>query len=377
MIGNFKLVRSRVVKFARAPIFALKVLSSKNLTFRNKYLYFYFIFINWVEVFLVRIHLVRRFDMSNFTSSLEGFKRELVSVRNISEIEIVNYEAFFSIQGVLNKFVFGISEFLEIECPLVKISPFPSGKSRNVFHVFFRFALPLSNVKNVALITHIDSRAKLRQIDWLATEGFSFICFSAQTADYLRSHFGSDTVLMNFSIEYFDLPSFYTGPIRKLNIGYFTNIYKDGRKRQDLFLESLRDLNPRDIKLSLMGSGLDDLVTAIKKLDFELSYIDHFDTDFYSSQLSVLDLLVYTGLDEGAISVLDAARAGVPLLITPVGFHLDFVGLDSVSFFSTQIELRDKIMEHVSRYSALRKTIEVRNFEEYSNSLLNFFGNLD
>lgn len=363
-------------KIARYLTFSSKILFCNFLSFSNKISYLFFVSAHNFEKQLNRLNLLTKVDPLIFDSTFQSFSDHKNALNEFRKIELVNYESFFGLTGILERFTQKLRDGLSVSKIKSEITSFPSGGEHAYFHIFYRFALPVKNAINVVLVTHVDSRMKIRQLSWLARQNVSFVCLSAQTANLLKYSLKDRLGQSSSKISYIDFPPFHEGPSRKLHVGFFSNIYRDGRKREFLILDSFRELNPRDFEISLMGAGLETLFNELTSLGFRTILVDHFDFEFYSEQLSHLDLVLYSGLDEGAVSVLDAIKAGVPVLITPVGFHLDFINVDSVTFFSSQAELTDALKRHASIYAGLRSSVEFRDFQNYSNSLLSFFSEL-
>ena len=112
-------------------------------------------------------------------------------------------------------------------------------------------------------------------------------------------------------------------------------------------------------------------------MGFEVKFCESFNSKFYNRELSQLDLLIYTGLDEGAVSILDALASGVPVLVTPVGFHLDFIGYEFLSYFSTVEELTQELSNNARRFALPRNLMRTRNFQIYTENLLECISKID
>ena len=146
----------------------------------------------------------------------------------------------------------------------------------------------------------------------------------------------------------------FEGVRKRIRLAYVSNSYPDGRKRENVLVDGLQELDTSWCEIDLMGNGLEDVYMSISKLGFEVRLHRQFDFEIYSELLRYSDYFLYLGLDEGAISILDACAAGVEVIVTDQGFHRElfcerthFVTSrnDLATFLNAQINNRRKQSE--------------------------------
>jgi hypothetical protein len=289
----------------------------------------------------------------------------LVSKLSGNRITVISNETFFGKQGVLtrmkNDFVSELQGLnLNVSSDFKKESP-PFW----LHQIYFRFAIPSKAAISSVLVTHIDSRLKLTYCKWLKVRGCVLICLSKQTAQILATACSSSDGIVWVNPE-----SLTSDVKRKVRLIYFSNSYMDGRKREQMFLSVLNSLDPSWLQLSLMGSKLEGLYNEIIEMGIEVDYRGNFDSEFSRSALSTGDFLLYFGMDEGAMSVLDAMSAGVPVLTSSTGFHLD---LDSklVKLCSNLQDYVDELSEAISKRKHLVSSLPTKDSHDYVSKVLN------
>jgi hypothetical protein len=173
-------------------------------------------------------------------------------------------------------------------------------------------------------ITHIDSFRKFELVQRQLDLALAAICLS-------RRHM-EDLIQIGLSAN----KLCYVNPAhdgiitpKKIHIGITTRAYlvdADPCKREWM-LEQLADfINPNDFVFSIMGSGWDAIVQALRRRGFEVTYYPHFNLERYRTIVPTFDYYLYLGWDEGSMGLLDALHAGVKTIATPQGFHLDIKG---------------------------------------------------
>ena len=325
------------------------------------------------ENFLMSSHLLKK---PIFNSSGSDFiAQPAVPEKNkISEngIEILNYESGFGKKGILTKICIGLQQsFTLIDIPNT-VSQLPSNNFELKYHVYFRFCIPVKNARNFTLVTHIDSRMKMKQIARLVRQGVHLVCISQETKYFIYNYCKVRSI-KNVNISVIDLSPEITSVRRKYHIGFFSNIYPDGRKQEFILFDLFKNLNTEDVDFYFMGNGLEMLIKTGKNAGFGIEYKDNFDEEYYKNCLTKLDLVVYTGLDEGAVSILDAISAGVPVAITPTGFHLDFPKSEYISFFNNSLELVAIINANAVKFSTVRSLLTVKSNKDVALQLLEIF----
>jgi len=115
---------------------------------------------------------------------------------------------------------------------------------------------------------------------------------------------------------------------RSIKIGMSGRVYSDGRKNEKWLTYISNLMSLENFEFHFFGSGWEntanklELANAVVTLHQET---ESFETDHENilSSLPLLDYWMYLGFDEGSMGSLDAALAGVPLIATPQGFHLN------------------------------------------------------
>lgn len=130
-------------------------------------------------------------------------------------------------------------------------------------------------------------------------------------------------------------------------IAILTAVYGDGRKREGMISELFKVIDKEKFVFKIMGQGWKPIIGDFKKKGYSnITYYEDFDPTTRDTILNSADYLLYTGEDEGAISVLEAVNAGVRTIATPQGYHYE-IGIDYP--FTTQEELNtvfEKIAEN-------------------------------
>jgi glycosyltransferase involved in cell wall biosynthesis len=186
------------------------------------------------------------------------------------------------------------------------------------------YAHPVDGRLNIVIVTHIDFYWKILNCIQLYRKGVSFICMSKHTESVLRRFMPRAQI---FTIT---PQSLHFGPIpipKKITFGLFFRLYDDNRKNRSA-IETLVNIvieHSSKANLLIFGTGFENILRG-KPAD-SITYIsisaEEFDVEAYRSYLRMCDYVVYFGRDEGAISVLDAATLGIPVLATDQGYHRD------------------------------------------------------
>lgn len=236
------------------------------------------------------------------------------------KICIVNYEMTFN-NGILSKYANKMKEELDALGIENVLSPTPLSGYLN-HHINY---LPYKDNGgvNTLMITHIFDGYKLDRVKEGMKTADCGICMSLETKDFLVSNGIDETKLEVI------LPAHDFLPRKKKKVAIVTNVYPDGCKRENMYYELLKFLNREGIEefeFQVMGSGW-----------LNADY-DKFDHGNYLKILEACDYLLYFGVDEGAMSVLDARQVGLKTIAPLVGFHKE-MGIDYP--FETQEELNN------------------------------------
>ena len=155
--------------------------------------------------------------------------------------------------------------------------------------------------------------------------------------------------------------------LKKINLGFFANLYRDGRKNQKFFIESVKKISPELIKLSIIGKGWKELVGELKAAGYEISYQRFFFRSRYISTLKDIDYLIYLGNDEGSMSFLDALQLGIKTIMIPQGFQKD---LEKFITFKIDKNLKNfpsilkKITDEKNKFLEIREKLTWENYTQ-------------
>ena len=72
------------------------------------------------------------------------------------------------------------------------------------------------------------------------------------------------------------------------------------------------------------------------------------------------------------MSVVDALYAGVPIVATKVGFHLDIQKHEQLLFFDDVLELAQILNKKAAIHRELSQILPIKNYDEYGSKLLHF-----
>lgn len=230
------------------------------------------------------------------------------------KIHLVNYEQKFN-NGILSKYANKMKEWLD----LLKVENSISDKPRldvDINHHINYLPYSPNQTKNTLMITHIFEGYKLDKIkDQMKTADVG-ICFSQETADFLVRNGVSENKLSVI------LPAHDELPRKKIKVAVVTNVYSDNCKREEMFYELLKYLKENNLldrfEFRVMGSGWD-----LK--EYDILHYSAFDSIWYKEVLEYCDYMLYFGLDEGAMSILDAKQVGLKCIAPSIGFHLNLL----------------------------------------------------
>lgn len=221
---------------------------------------------------------------------------------------------------------------------VVEGAPMPGAAT--YLHMTYRRARPVPGARNIIYVPHVDEWYKASKLISCARQGAEFVTMSRQTQALLDAYFGRQlaTCITPSSIHFHA----GTSPARALRFGLFFKLYADGRKSE----ESIRDLlslansAPDLCQLVLYGKGLPALLAEFPQAQAQAQASDAaFALEEYEQKLRMCDYVLYFGKDEGAMSVVDAAALGIPVLAISQGFHKDLSLAPGSELFDTTSEI--------------------------------------
>jgi hypothetical protein len=228
--------------------------------------------------------------------------------------------------------------------------------------------------KSTVLITHIDDRSKLSHIRELSLNPNiqSMICLSRYTKNFLVNQgIPQDKVS-------FVLPAVDSIPkLRVIRIGLSSYIYKDGRKNEKWIKQIANLISLENFEFHIFGSGWETTIQALEQAGAKVLYRKA-TKDFLGDHTHILESLpnmdywMYLGFDEGSIGCVEASLAGVPLITTPQGFHLDLPGgvMHEINTFD---ELR-LLFSDLSHKKPQKNIYDAYTWGRYTNDLLKIWG---
>ncbi len=232
----------------------------------------------------------------------------------LGPLQILNWEQSYGKDGILTKIAEEMSGAAKSRQIILIDSHLPDARAAIIHQVYFRTALPIKGIPSTVMVTHVDTFFKRILLQWQRRRGLHPVYMSRHSASMLSGdRMQSPDVITP--------PPAELGVKRKLKVGFFTNVYNDGRKREQILFEALKEADHRWISLFLMGSGLEQFARSCQEIGLEVELTPNFDSEKYAALLTEIDLLIYTGIDEGAISTLDAINAGIPVSVPSIGFN--------------------------------------------------------
>lgn len=232
------------------------------------------------------------------------------------KVHIVCYEDVD--KWILGKFALKMHENLQkmgIESDISKKAD-PSADINH--HIIYGGFNGIKSSIDTLMITHIDNIDKLNQLKGQLNAVEAGICMSKETQLYLAK-MGVDKNKLCYVNPAHD----GVIPIKKVVVGLTSRVQDDGRKRE-FFLDRLaKQLNPNYFRFKIMGDSWEPQINNLRKHDFEVDYVDHFDYNEYVKFIPSFDYYLYMGMDEGQMGFVDALAAGVKTIVTAQGYHLD------------------------------------------------------
>jgi hypothetical protein len=180
----------------------------------------------------------------------------------------------------------------------------------------------VKGARNIIYVTHVDYTIKLMIILLQHLRNAEFIVMSNQTGRLIESAIPNSIVhILNPASIHFKKNNDIS---KQLKIGLFFRIYEDNRKNNKLIAKLLNYASDfkENTKIVIYGKGFGSLINEDNNAIVEYSDSD-FNKEKYNELLLSCDYVAYFGMDEGAISILDAATLNIPVIATKQGYHLD------------------------------------------------------
>lgn len=255
-------------------------------------------------------------------------------------INIINYEEG-RYSGILSKYAYKMQETLIALGHEATVTPLPDpSRDYDAYHHINYQSYRHINGINTLMVTHIWAGPKMETLKNNLITADMGICFSSDTENLLKAQGLPKDKLTTV------LPAHDGRPRRRLIIALTTNIYPDGCKREEMFVDLIKSIDNTKFGFRIMGKDWESTLTPlVESHGLQVNYFKDFDPLYYEQILDSADYYLYLGEDEGSMGVLDAKHAGLRIISTNQGFHKD-LGIDIP--FNSQGELNAifKAMEY-------------------------------
>ena len=211
------------------------------------------------------------------------------------------------------------------------------------------------NTINTTMLTHVNDEFRFNKVRSISKYMDAGITFSKNHMNFIKSK------SLGLKKIFFVLPpSDNDLKVKKINFGFFTNLYNDGRKSQEIFCHTIQSLPKELVKISIIGKGWNSYVLKLKQMGYEVQYQKYFLRWRYIQKMNEIDYLIYLGNDEGSMSFLDALQLGVKTIMIPQGFQNDLKKF--ITF---------KLKQDLSNFKSILETIikEKKKFIKINNKL--------
>jgi len=231
-------------------------------------------------------------------------------------ISIVNYEQALGMDAILSKYARMMERELIDLGEDVKISAKPEKADIN-HHINFVSYIP-SGGKDTVMITHLtgdknhSEKEKIEMVRKCLKTAHG-ICMNKGIMDKLINA-GLDKNKLDFVLHAHD-----GVPRRPRIISICTNLYPDGRKREEMFVSLFKSLKDKKRFLfRIMGKDWLRVLDPLTKKGLQVQYTDKFYAELYQQFLQTSDYLLYTGDEDSlAQSLVDAKNAGLRIIAPP------------------------------------------------------------
>jgi hypothetical protein len=284
-------------------------------------------------------------------------------------VELISLKAIFKENSILGKIENSLINSMKSENLDFIVNNVPLGDQNICHQPFYRLALPLKNRSTTTTVTHIDSRLKRLFLTWLIRNNVSPIFMSYESANlFMPNRFKERECFIVAPPPQFD------GVKRKIKLGFFSNIYPDGRKREDILIKALSKTSDCNLfEFYIMGKGTKSLVNNLIDLGCDTHHLDNFNIDFYAENLKIIDHIIYTGIDEVAISTLDALNAGIPVIVPKSGGNLE-LGPMGVTLFQNSDDLAVVLEKLIEIKKNISESLIMKNSNQYLSELIMCWG---
>jgi hypothetical protein len=247
------------------------------------------------------------------------------------KVNIVNYEHGIGMNGILTKYALSMEKALKDLGVDVSVSDQPEEADINHHINYLAYRKP--GKIDTLMITHLAGdknhthEYKFNFLQEALKTAFG-ISFSPYMTDYLVAK-GIDKDKLD-SV----LPAHDSIPRRPRVIAILTNIYKDGRKNEGMYLDLFKSIDKDKFLFKIMGYGWEEVLS---QANINKEYYPQFEMEKYKEILNTADYHLYVGSEDCmAQAALDTTNAGIPNIVPKQDWNKD---IHSEYIFETQEEL--------------------------------------
>ena len=215
---------------------------------------------------------------------------------------------------------------------------------------------------NTTMLTHVNDEFRFKKLRAISKFMDAGISFSKDHMNFIASK------SLGLKRLFYVLPPHDNDlKLKKIHLGFFTNLYNDGRKEEKIFIRSIKQIGNQFIRLSIIGKGWKNHIYDLKTQGYEVDYQRFFFRSRYLSKLREIDFLVYLGSDEGSMSFLDAIQMGIKTIMVPQGFQMDlkqFITYKLNSDLSNLTDVLKKITQEKSKFVLIKNKLTWSNYAQ-------------
>lgn len=232
------------------------------------------------------------------------------------------------------------------------------------------------------MITHVDCYSKVELLKTRLKSYGMGICMSKDTMEKLICY-----GVPRQKLCYINPAHDHVMKPKKYVVGLTYRTHSDYRRRDQLLVDIVKNIDNNFFKFVIMGDGWNDIVEEMRKFGAEVEYYNEFDYDLYTKIVPEFDFYLYYGMDEGNMGWLDALAAGAETIVTPQGYHLDAEGGitypcnvlgEYIQAFKEIADRKKKRIASVEDWTweaYTKKHVEIWNYLLQNDSLENIFAN--
>jgi len=226
---------------------------------------------------------------------------------------IVNYEQGLGINGILTKYATKLEQHLVKLGVFVTVSEEPNPKADINHHINFLAYKPSGTIDTL-MITHLSKDKNQTEKEKLAIlkKGLKTahgISMSPSLYEHLIK-LGIPKKKLDYTTHAHDQLA-----RRPRIIAMCTNLYPDGRKREDMFTELAKTIDKNEFVFRIIGKNWEKVLEPLVKEGLQAQWMPEFDLDLYQSLMNTSDYLLYTGDEDSlAQSVVDAMSCNLRVI---------------------------------------------------------------